>query len=100
MAGSDTGKAAPRSAALRTRSRRVSMAFPFLGMIGALRRLAPPVAKAGEPLEAERLGATKRARRWPSIGPNQMARNRSFVAYACLHLFERMGQGADRPGQH
>src|SRR5215475_13978422 len=62
--------------------------------------LLPRVTKAGEPSEVEPLRPGKLARRRASIGPNQMARDWSFVALARLHLLESMGQCADRARQH
>src|SRR6516164_5371985 len=103
MVTSESGKtAAGTSATLRRRSRRVGMAFPFLAMLD--RRspapLLPRVTKAGEPSEVEPLRPGKLARRRASIGPNQMARDWSFVALARLHLLESVGQCADRARQY
>src|SRR5215468_3101138 len=102
MLASDSGKAAAgRSAALRRRSRRVGMAFPFQEIFDdALRRLVACITKAGDVAEVEPLRSGKLARRRASIGPNQMARDWSFVALARLHLLESMGQCADRARQY
>src|SRR5262249_37204183 len=103
MAASESGKtAAGTSAVLRRRSRRVGMTFPFLAMLD--RRspapLLPRVTKAGEPSEVEPLRPGKLARRRARIGPNEMARDWSFVALARLHLLETMGQCAARTRQY
>src|SRR5262245_48448162 len=102
MAASNSGQAvADRSTALRRRSRRVSMAFPSREMHDdALRRLAPRLTKAGEPIEVEPSRPSKRTCGGASIGPNQVPRDGPLVAYAGLHFFESVCQGADRPGQH
>src|SRR5262249_19235168 len=99
MVASESGKAAAGiSAALRRRSRRVGMAFPFLAMHD--RRSPAPllarVTKAGDLFEVEPLRPGKLARRRSSIGPNQMARDWTFVAFARLHLLESVGQCANR----
>src|SRR5262245_64783036 len=61
---------------------------------------ASRVTKAGDLSEVEPLRPGKLARRRASIGPNQMARDWSFVALARLHLLESMGQCADRARQY
>src|SRR5262245_65490081 len=61
---------------------------------------ASRVTKAGDLSEVEPLRPGKLARRRSSIGPNQMARDWSFVALARLHLLESMGQCADRARQY
>src|SRR5262249_42517431 len=58
------------------------------------------VRKAGERSEVEPLRPGKLARRRSSIGPNQMARDWSFVALARLHFLESVGQCADRARQY
>src|SRR5262249_58668021 len=102
MLASDSGKAAVgRSAALRRRSGRVGMAFPFQEIF-ARRSPAPSCMhyERRDVAEAEPLRSGKLARRRASIGPNQMARDWSFVALAPLHLLERVGQCPDRPSTY
>src|SRR5262249_59154296 len=58
------------------------------------------VTKAGDLFEVEPLRPSKLARRRSSIGPNQMARDWTFVALARLHLLESVGQCANRARQY
>src|SRR5262249_55225012 len=89
-----------RSAAQKITAGRPGVPFPSDAGSPLSGPLPPRVTKAGELSEVEPLRPRKLARRRASIGPNQMARDWSFVALARLHLLESMGQCADRARQY
>src|SRR5438552_18185171 len=67
--------------------------------LSATPRLARGRLGTHRELVVEPLCGAKRTRRRARIGPSEMPRDRAFVAFARLHLFESVGQRADRTRQ-
>src|SRR5712691_7796793 len=110
MDKSGKAAAAGTAAAPPRRSRRVSMAFPFrwstfrFGGTECAPVFTFVALSDGKPVptfpeNAPLFSVAKLARGRTSVRPDQVPGNWSFVAFAGLHLLERMGQDADRARQ-